>query len=75
MVTRIKRQGAAERRRKVRVDELKLNKETVKDLSAREQKLIEGGRVKRTMPDHEFECGTYLYPGGPCGVRTQLDCI
>ena len=74
MVTKT-RKNAAEKRRKVKVANLELNKETVRDLSASETKEIHGGRGKRTMPGADHECGTYLYPGGPCGLYTQLDCV
>ena len=74
MVTK-RKQKPTDQRRKVKVEELKLNKETIKDLSDSQQRQIQGGRPKRTMPDHANECGTYLYPGGPCGIYTQLDCV
>jgi len=43
MVTRTKRQNATAKRRKVKVGALRLNKETIQDLSSSEQKQIKGG--------------------------------
>jgi hypothetical protein len=43
MVTKSKKQTAGEKRGRVKVGKLKLNKETVKDLSASEVKKIRGG--------------------------------
>ena len=73
MVTRTRKENAAGKRRKVKLNDLKLNKETVKDLSTDEQEQIKGGRAGRTLP--WLECGTQIYPGGPCGAKSQLDCI
>jgi len=43
MVTKTKKQNAVGQRRKVKVNELKLNKETVKDLAPSDQKRIKAG--------------------------------
>jgi len=75
MVTKSRKTATSEKKGRVKVGNLHLNKETVTDLSASQQRQIQGGRPRRTMPGAEFECGTYLYPGGPCGVYTQLDCV
>jgi len=75
MVIKSKKAGTSEKKSRVKVGKLRLNKETVTDLSASQQRQVHGGRPRRTMPGAEFECGTYLYPGGPCGVYTQLDCV
>ena len=84
MVTRSKKEKATEKRRRVKVGELKLNKETVKDLSAGEQRKIEGGVPKsggwENGPCGSYWCGLYpnatqLYKGGPCGNASQLDCV
>ena len=83
MVTRTKKQNAAGKiRRNLKVDELKLNKETVKDLSPSQQKQIQGG-ARATVHlnycvsglEHEGGCATHIYKGGPCGFASQLDCI
>ena len=82
MVTKTRKQNTAASRRKVKVDELKLNKETVKDLSASEQRDIQGGKRATTYNDWcpsgmEWDggCATHIYKGGPCGGVSQLDCI
>lgn len=55
MVTKTKKQNAIGQRRKVKVNELKLNKETVSDLAANDQKRIKGGYAWGQRPG----------PGGP----------
>ena len=61
MVTKTK---AGQKRGKVKVGKLKLNKETVKDLSAEEQKKVEGGRLIIKIPTNtcktvcNFECAS-----------------
>ena len=45
MVTKTKKQNATEKRQKVKVSDLKLNKETVKDLTDSETKKVKGGRM------------------------------
>ena len=47
MVTKTK---AGQKKRKVKVLKLKLNKETVKDLSAEEEKKVKGGRIRPPPP-------------------------
>ncbi len=54
MVTKTK---AGQKKGKVKVGKLKLNKETVKDLSAEEQKKLKGGRIR--LPS--ITCGTVCY--------------
>jgi len=82
MVTRTRKQNAAGNKRKLKVEELKLNKETVKDLSASQQKQIQGGARATADPKYcvsgipyEGGCATHIYKGGPCGLVSQLDCI
>lgn len=50
MVTKSKKQGTTEKRGKVKVKNLKLNKETVKDLTASEAKKVKGGKVAKPLP-------------------------
>ena len=58
MVTKSKKQGTTEKKRKVKVGELKLNKETVKDLTGGQQKQIKGGKRKGNMcTDTSCDCG------------------
>jgi natural product precursor len=48
MVTKTKKQNATEKRGKVKVKDLKLNKETVKDLTESEAKRVKGGAFALT---------------------------
>ena len=50
MVTKTKQQNARGQRRKVKVNELKLNKETVKDLAPSDQKRIKAGYAPGQRP-------------------------
>jgi len=54
MVTKKKRTGAAAR---VKVGNLKLNKETVKNLSGSERKQIRGGGITLAETDCRRTCG------------------
>ena len=73
MVTKTKQQNARGQRRKVKVNELKLNKETVKDLAPSDQKRIKAG----------YAWGERPVPGDPansvgmscdCPHTAQVDC-
>ena len=84
MVTKSRKEKATEKRRRVKVGKLELNKETVADLSAGEQKQIKGGARGsgdwQNGPCGSYWCGLYpnatqLYKGGPCGNESQLDCV
>jgi hypothetical protein len=46
MVTKSKAAGKEQKKSRVKVGKLKLNKETVRDLSGKEAKAIKGGRPK-----------------------------
>jgi hypothetical protein len=46
MVTKAKKGAASEKKGRVKIGKLKLNKETVKDLSGKEAKGIKGGMMK-----------------------------
>ena len=64
MVTRSRKEKATDKRQRVKVGELKLNKETVTDLTAGEQRKIEGG-VPKSGGWENGPCGSYwcgLYP-------------
>jgi len=50
MVAKKKRTGTAAKKGRVRVGNLKLNKETVKNLSGSERKQIKGGALGRIEP-------------------------
>lgn len=45
MVTKKKRTGAATKKGRIKVGNLKLNRETIKDLSGSERKQIKGGGI------------------------------
>ena len=63
MVTKTRKQTPAERKRKIKVDELRLNKETVKDLTGGEQNQIKGGRRGEGQTDYDTcNCLTYQNP-------------
>ena len=69
MVTKSK---AGEKKGKVTVGKLKLNKETVKDLSTDEQKQVKGGLVVSTI------VGIIIAPLDPptlrCPIATRSEC-
>ncbi len=56
--------GTAEKKRRAKVGKLKLNKETVKNLSSKEQKQLKGGVAALTA-----KCGDY-----PRTVDTVCNC-
>lgn len=62
-------------RKRVKVDKLQLNKETVKDLSSTEEQEVQGGRKGGYIYTARTVCVTAIYQGGPCGFNSQLDCI
>ena len=61
MVTRKKSSDEKkEKKSKVRVEKLNLNRETIKDLSIQEKGRIKGGAKRETNPDHceTLGCGS-----------------
>lgn len=60
MVTKSEKIQAEKKR--VKVGKLQVNKETVKDLSEREQALVKGGAIRklRTGTDNSCDCGGEL---------------
>jgi len=58
MVTKTKKQDATGKGRKVKVNELKLNKETVKDLTDSEAGKIKGGLARNTNRSCADQCLT-----------------
>jgi natural product precursor len=56
MVTKKRTTTKAAKRGRVKVGKLKLNKETVKDLSEREVKAIKGGMIPTLMATHGDKC-------------------
>jgi hypothetical protein len=70
MVTKKKKQTPTEKRGKAKVSDLKLNKETVKDLTDSEQEQIRGGRIinnpsAKCSGDVYTRCATLC---GSCGI-------
>ncbi len=58
MVTKKKRTGVPAKKGKVKVGKLKLERETVKDLSGSERKQIKGGALGRIEPRYPPLSGT-----------------
>lgn len=50
MVTKNKTEETGEKKGRVKIDKLELNKETVKDLTNEEAKKIKGGKTGNCMP-------------------------
>lgn len=71
MVTKSKQISEKEKEGKVKVRRLKLNKETVKDLTGSEQKQIKGGRYRAGPLAPSVDCFTGFCGSGSCGLPTD----
>jgi hypothetical protein len=65
MVTKTKKQNATEKRQRVKVGGLKLDKETVKDLTGSEAKKVRGGR-KANPPESACAKGCLTWSHNYC---------
>ena len=75
MVTKSKKQPAAEKRRKVKVGALKLNKETVKELTDGETRGVKGGLIIRRRGDSVALCDITEQGCVSLGCMTRISSV
>jgi len=75
MVTKKKKQSTAKKRGKTKVSDLKLNKETVKELTDGETRGVKGGLIIRRRGDSVALCDTTEQGCVSLGCMTRISSV